>query len=369
MKKEFLYQRIASDLLKGIQNGTYVPGDMLESPEILTKRYQASIITVNKALLSLAEDGYIKRIPGRGSRVEEWFSRSGTVGSKMIGAVVYDMSQPDIWAPAVRAIERYLYPLGYQLLVGNDAGSSERMIEYIDRFSAQGVEGLVFIPLSGRSETEFNAVNGSIISHLSEVGLPYVVMHRVLKKADTVQVGFDNLQDSSELMDTLFKYKSKYPLLLSYPFYNSVIADRERGFFEALWHKGFNNPERSVVRLPEDLFNGRDERVDFSAFLLNEVAKRKQVDTIIAIDDHILKLIHSTIQAGALNDLKSLLFSGFGSIDDVFETKEIDVYQRQDPSVLGEVTIATLLDLVNHKIRNASQILRIPSVLIRSLTE
>jgi len=131
MKKRFLYQTIASELMNRIVDRTYREGDLLESSANLMKRYNASVITINKALGLLANLGYIIRIPGKGSVVQQSESKQDKPpGSHLIGAVVYDMAHPDIWANAVKAIENQLYPLGYQLLVGNNAGNAERMIEY-----------------------------------------------------------------------------------------------------------------------------------------------------------------------------------------------------------------------------------------------
>jgi len=363
MKKPFLYQAIASDIMTRIVKKTYSEGEMLESSEKLMQQYGASIITINKALGILADLGYIKRIPGKGSVVHFAEKEQGlSSGSRMIGAVVYDMAIPDIWAGAVKAIENHLYPLGYQLLVGNDAGNIDRMIAYIDQFASQGVEGLVFAPLSAETEEDFNQINQRIVQHIEAANIPYVVMHRVMRKMNTIQVGFDNHQDALELMDTLFEHNGKSPLLLSHSFYNSVIADRERGFLESLWQRGVVEPSQYIVRLPR-LSSQVAEQPDFLHFLRGEIGRRPNVDTLIAVDDHILKLLHMVEQSRTLFCEHPMILSGFGTVDDVLAAGSIDIYQRQDPTVLGEVAISHLLEMIKRRSLGITQIIRIPSVL------
>jgi GntR family trehalose operon transcriptional repressor len=63
------YQKIYSDLLKALQEKVYQPGDYLPSDGQLVIRYQVSRETVRKAVKALANDGYVQRLPGRGSVV------------------------------------------------------------------------------------------------------------------------------------------------------------------------------------------------------------------------------------------------------------------------------------------------------------
>jgi DNA-binding LacI/PurR family transcriptional regulator len=363
MKEKFLYQSIASDLIEKIKAKTYKKGDLLESSTILMGRYNASIVTINKALGHLASLGYIKRIPGKGSVVTDYSATDNSSnGSGMIGAVVFDMAQPDIWAGAVKAMENHLYPLDYQLLVGNNSGSLERMLEYIDQFASQGVEGIVFVPISGDSDENFQKINSTIVDHIKKFGIPFVVLHRILKKVDTVQIGFDNHQDSLELMDTLFSHGCRHPLLLSYDFFNSVISDRERGFRESLWTRKILNPEDLIARIPNQK-NWANEQPDFLGFLRKELTNHPETDAIIAIDDYILKLLHVVEQSGTVFKDHPYILSGFGTIDDSFSSGAIDMYQRQDPSILGKVAITRLLEMINRTTQQITQTIRIPSSL------
>jgi len=194
------------------------------------------------------------------------------------------------------------------------------------------------------------------------VNIPFVVMNRVLHNAGTIQVGFDNHQDALELMDALFAHHCTHPLLLSHRFHNSEIKDRERGFLESLWNRGVSNPKDTIIRLPD----GSDSstlQLDFLCFLKQELTSRPEIDALVAVDDHILKLLQMVVQSGSLFEEHPVTLSGFGTVDDVFSTGSIDIYQHQNPASLVEVAIAHLLDIINNRSLGITQIIRIPSIL------
>lgn len=359
MKKGFLYQQIASDIRSKIEDGTYVSGSLLDSPQALSVRFSASTITVNKALLALAEEGYIKRIPGKGSVVEE----SGVQQqhqSGLIGAIVYDLAQSDIWASALRAVEAYLFDKGFQLLVGNDLGLVDRTLQYIDRFIEQRVKGLIIVPVAAETKEEYTSRNEEIVRHLRTADLPFVILHRVLGRTQAFQVGYDNLEDAAILTQALLNRGTQHPLLLSHDLYNSVTADRERGYTEVLHRVGMTAP---IVRIPLQLSYGEGEPSDFSEFLIALIADHPQVDTLIAVDDQILILLNTALQSDLLSG-SNLFYSGFGLVDEAMDRGAIGLYQHQDPANLGKLAARALLDLVKGEESLIPHIIRVPSTLV-----
>ena len=61
------YREIAADLKKQILCGTYQSGDMLPSTRILASTYGVSLLTANKALNLLHEEGFLDRRHGSGT--------------------------------------------------------------------------------------------------------------------------------------------------------------------------------------------------------------------------------------------------------------------------------------------------------------
>jgi GntR family transcriptional regulator len=66
-----LHSLIKNDLKEQIQSGKYKPGDQIPSESSLCQTYQVSRISARRALNDLECEGFIKRIPGKGSFVSE----------------------------------------------------------------------------------------------------------------------------------------------------------------------------------------------------------------------------------------------------------------------------------------------------------
>lgn len=63
------YEAIYRDILGRIEQNLYAAGDTLPGEYELMKIYEASRDTIRKALLLLAQNGYIQKSKGRGSIV------------------------------------------------------------------------------------------------------------------------------------------------------------------------------------------------------------------------------------------------------------------------------------------------------------
>lgn len=64
-----LYMQLYIILKEGIMNDTYVTNSFLPSESELQEKYALSQITVRRALADLENDGYVKRIRGKGTQV------------------------------------------------------------------------------------------------------------------------------------------------------------------------------------------------------------------------------------------------------------------------------------------------------------
>jgi len=57
------------ELLKGIENGRWAPGEAIPPERKIAEDFGVSLGTVNRALANLVNDGYLKRIQGKGTFV------------------------------------------------------------------------------------------------------------------------------------------------------------------------------------------------------------------------------------------------------------------------------------------------------------
>lgn len=64
-----MYMQIQQDLLKKINDGTFLPGEMIPSERQLAAQYQVSRLTVQNAVNALVEAGKLVRSKGKGTFV------------------------------------------------------------------------------------------------------------------------------------------------------------------------------------------------------------------------------------------------------------------------------------------------------------
>lgn len=84
-----LYYQIRNDVLSRIEQGEFLPGDMLPSEDELSAYYGVSNITVKRAMLDLASEGVVVRKQGKGTFVkapviEEDLSLAGALAKPML---------------------------------------------------------------------------------------------------------------------------------------------------------------------------------------------------------------------------------------------------------------------------------------------
>ena len=69
MKEMPKYKIIENYIIDRIQSGDLKPGDQIETEKQLSEKFDIGRLTVNKALINLAQEGYIERTAGKGSFV------------------------------------------------------------------------------------------------------------------------------------------------------------------------------------------------------------------------------------------------------------------------------------------------------------
>lgn len=172
MKKEKPKYKIVEDyILEKIRSGSLKPGDQVETEIQLSEKFNIGRLTVNKALINLANNGYIKRIAGRGSFVlapilSKNLAAGGSFSEDMrsIGAV-----------PGSKLIEYKIitakdHPLIKEYLNLND----EDLIHYFIRVrTADGspiAVSYTYISVNLVPSIDINALNGSLKEYLLKTG-------------------------------------------------------------------------------------------------------------------------------------------------------------------------------------------------------
>lgn len=252
MAARFKYEQILENLTESIHSGEYSPGSKLPSAQNLAEKFNTTQITANKALNILSTQGYIKRSTGSGSIV---ISKIGNKeikapvihDSHLIGVIVFDISHP-FWAGVISGIEEVCQKNGFNLLVGNDDGNLKKAELYIHNFIAQGVKGLIFVPIGRLDKSSYERENRRLIQIIEQANIPIVLLHRKMDEYQTSYAQLENYHSSYVATQLLLKQKSKNPLCIS-QYYSHVVSERNRGFINALQDAGYQDAEERIMNL------------------------------------------------------------------------------------------------------------------------
>lgn len=160
MKDEFLYKQLYNSLLEPIESGEYPEGFRLPAEAELKKTFGVSAITVKKALGLLAEQGLVRRVPGRGTFVQ----RSQPVSEdappapapspapapqNLIGVVLEHIATP-FGLSMMYQMDRMAEEAGYKLCIRFSYGDRKKETEEIGFLTALPVQGLIIMPSHGK---------------------------------------------------------------------------------------------------------------------------------------------------------------------------------------------------------------------------
>jgi DNA-binding LacI/PurR family transcriptional regulator len=141
-----LYLQMSEDISSRILAGEFSRGDQLGSQQEIAREYGVSLITVKKALGHLAQQGWIYSRVGKGSFVTRSTPGTPSLTQRSIGIVLENLQSP-FFSLIVQSVEEHAYRNGYNVLLSNSSGETEKEERQIRHFRSIGVSGLVIASL------------------------------------------------------------------------------------------------------------------------------------------------------------------------------------------------------------------------------
>jgi len=258
-----LYIQIQNYFKRLIGKGTLKAGDKIPTEHELMATFNVSRITVANALSQLAKDGWIYRIPGKGSYVGRDTSdtssavavhsntdqreKSGnaeqsvlspvqraetTVASgKMIGFIVPSVN--DFFAlRLIRGINDVLSGTPYFLNIVLTNESEEREKEAISELLRMGAVGLIIFPIDAATYNEE-------ILALKVNRFPFVLIDRYLRGVETHFVCSDSSKGAELAVNHLWELGHRDIAVCSdSPLQTVTVQDRIAGYMDALKRRG-----------------------------------------------------------------------------------------------------------------------------------
>ncbi|QHW32400.1 substrate-binding domain-containing protein [Paenibacillus rhizovicinus] len=248
--REPLYIRIQNHFKDAIRAGQLREGDKIPTEKMLLEQFEVSRITVANALGELAREGWIHRIPGRGTYVQgipdnseeaaeadiqEHRTERAPLTSNQgvrprIGLVVPFIG--DYFAiRLLSGLRDAVEEAGYSLLAMFTFNDKEREKELI-RELRDTVEGLVIFPVDA------DVYNEEIIA-LKMNGYPFVLIDRYLPGVETNTVHTDGGLAAKLAVDHLWELGHReIAICADTPVSTVSVDDRINGYMNALKMKG-----------------------------------------------------------------------------------------------------------------------------------
>ena len=269
-----MYQLIQRHFIEKIMGRELSPHDKIPTEKELTDQFGVSRITVAKALSELTRDGWIYRIPGKGSfvaersegakepakapalpmKIAEYVNdrRSGMGRTPLIGFIIPHIDS--MFAQRLlHGVQTAVENAGYRLVVmfSDNFNDKERVaiVELLD----MGVSGLIIFPTD---ETHYN----DDILILKLAGFPFVLVDRYLPGIETNLVCSDNVKAARKAVSYLWELGHRQIAICSNFRDQSVnTQDRIRGYMDELKARGaLINPDL-IITEAEDPENPEGE--------------------------------------------------------------------------------------------------------------
>jgi GntR family transcriptional regulator of arabinose operon len=338
------YQVVFDYLNNSIQSGVYKPGDRLPSEAELGTMFEASRITVAKAVMELQRMNLVTRRPGAGTHVQTKQQAEGCT----FGLLIPELGLTEIFDPICHGMMRSPFARPDALLWGNPSGSGhsgsrgeavEEAEHMAQHFIGQKVSGVFFAPLEMIPDKD--AANRRIMRMLERAKIPSVLLdHCYLpypERSVHDLVGIDNRRTAYLVTEHLIQLGVTRIAFLAEANSASTMDARITGFHEVLRRHGIR-PEVDPV------WRGSPQDQDFVRKMLETSSP---AGIVCANDVTAARLMQSLMALGKRipEDVRIV------GIDDVKYANLLPVpltTMHQNCQAIGVVAMATMLQRLEH---------------------
>ena len=244
------HRRVFDHILANIQSGQLKPGDRLPSEAELGKVFDASRITVAKAVLDLQRMGMVTRRPGAGTHV---MTPKQVIG-RTFGLLIPELGLTEILEPICNGMMRTHFARPDVLLWGSASTSvresAKEAEQMVQSFIEQKVAGVFFAPLELTSEKD--VANRRIVRLLDRAQIPVVLLDRCYmpwpERSAHDLVGIDNRRAGYIASAHLLSHGRKRLAFLGEEHAANTADARITGFYEALREYRIESDRASVWR-------------------------------------------------------------------------------------------------------------------------
>lgn len=292
MNKTALYKQIHMDIKEKIYSGELRPKDRVPSEQELMEDYKVSKITVKNAMATLADEGLITRVQGKGTFVSsqpflgEAMKQNNLDAScsKFIGFIIPTL-KTGVIQQLVDHVEYYLQKKGYHMVLGLTRESSNEESRIIRELTESKVNGLIVFP------TEDEKYNESLL-RLWLDKFPFVFIDRFLRNIETYTITSDNQGGAFETVSYLLNKGHRHIALISPENVNTAIEDRTAGFEHAYTEQGLSIDKNLWYHVPLHILRSKDALQHIMDFLV----AHPQITAVFGLTAEITQLTYQARQ-------------------------------------------------------------------------
>lgn len=345
-----LHRLIYQDLLSEIERKVYKPGDRLPSEAQLCERFQASRITVARAMETLQRQHLITRRPGSGTYVEA----PPQEAALQFGLLIPELGSTEIFGPICRGMVTSAMGRSHSLSWGSFELGGDESVEAAEQlcqqYIAQRAAGVFFAPMEHRPDNM--AVNCRILSALRTAKMPIVLLDRAIAPFpdhDALDcVSIDHYAAGYVLTRHLLEQGARRVIFVARPFTASSVDARFGGCRRALEQLGpqYGDVQEGVLRRLQ-----AGEIAELSA-ILDEC----RPDALLCANDATAAATMLMLQSLGLRIPDDIRMVG---VDDVRYAKFLPVpltTLRQNCAEIGAAAMATMLDRIENPNRPARNV-------------
>jgi GntR family transcriptional regulator, arabinose operon transcriptional repressor len=242
-EKKPKYQTIGEEIRNEIRSRRLAPGQRLPSDSDLAQRFDASRLTVIRALRDLETEGVVQRKAGSGTFVAERQS----VTTCDFGILMPDLAEGEVFDPISQGIARAGEVLHHRILWGNlgpsDRQKEEYALELCRYFIGRKVAGVFFAPVELSAHQK--EVNERIVSDLELAGIRIVLVDRCIRpfpeRSRYDLAAIDNYRAGHRMTTHLLDNGCRRPVFAYRAGSAPTVAARLAGYREALWSAGLSS--------------------------------------------------------------------------------------------------------------------------------
>jgi GntR family transcriptional regulator, arabinose operon transcriptional repressor len=231
------HRQVYAALRRQIQSGRWKPGDRLPSEAELVQTFDASRITVGRAVRDLQSAGLVARRPGSGTYV----TAQQTASALSFGLLIPDLGETEIFEPICQGMMASPRAREHALVWGSVNGSggskADRAWELCRQYIDRRVSGVFFAPVELTPDKD--DVNDRIARALEQAGIPIVLLDRTVlpypERGQHDLVGVDNRRAGFTITAHLLRLGCRRIGFVALPNAAATVDAREAGYREALY--------------------------------------------------------------------------------------------------------------------------------------